>query len=74
MVSRTWKRNDVQIVKENPEDFFCHIDYLFAPDSIWARASHIQDKPNRSLGLVWFWIPEVGEERLGAVSTLGNRG
>jgi hypothetical protein len=29
-----WQRNDVQVVKEDPEHLLCHVGDLFAPNSI----------------------------------------
>lgn len=60
-------------MKEDPEDFFGNIDYLLAPYSVWARASHVKDKANRSLRLVGLRISQVGEKCFGAVSTFGDR-
>lgn len=55
-----WESDDVQVMQENPKDFFGHVGDFLAPDSVGARATHVEDETDWPLGLAWFGVSKVG--------------
>jgi hypothetical protein len=55
----TGKGDDVQIVQENPENFFGYIDNLFTPNPVWPWSSHLKNKADWSLRLTWLRVAKI---------------
>ena len=54
-------RDNIDVMKEYPKDFFCDIDDLVAPDLVRSRRMHLHDK---------LWWP--GVFRLGRISKISK--
>jgi hypothetical protein len=59
-IAGLWRGDHVQVVQEDPEYFFSYVCNFFAPDSVWARASHVEDESNWALRLAWLGVSKVG--------------
>ena len=66
-----WKGDNVQIVEEDPEYFFCYVCNFFAPDAVGTRASHIEDEADWALGLIGYGVSKIRQECPSSIGTFG---
>lgn len=66
----SWLRgewHDVQVVQEDPEDFFCDVYDFAVPDDVGAGLVHLFDPGERLFASFWSGIAEVVEDLFGAL-------
>jgi hypothetical protein len=56
--------NHIEVMKEDPEDFFGHICYLLAPDSIWSGLVYIGNEGDWLTLIFWRRISQVCKDSL----------
>ena len=48
--------DDVEVVEEDPEDFFCYVAYFSAPEFVGSWDAHVEDEVDGSIDGFFCWF------------------
>jgi hypothetical protein len=65
--ARFWKRDHIQVVKEDPEDFFGDVADFAGPELVWPRSVHCEDEGDWQIRLRSWPSTKVREDSASAL-------